>query len=171
MESSLALNVLVLVVSITALITSILVARRQLRLAHNSNVLPIIVEMFKDTRTPEFSHSIEYLLSEFEGQYPPSDGYLSLPAEPKAHIRRVALFLDDAGKLVAHGVVDERIILGSYAVLITRTWEILAPYVYSERARQGNHTMIHLEDLAARAQNTPASSVHTKMGLRRLPPA
>ncbi|WP_328692746.1 hypothetical protein OHA74_29980 [Streptomyces phaeochromogenes] len=170
MESSLALNVLVLLVSIATLITSLVVARRQLRLAHNSNVLPIIIDMFKDTREPEFSRSIEYLLSEFTGQYPHEDGYLNLPPEPKAHIRRVALFLDDAGKLVAHGVVDERIILGSYAVLIARTWETLAPYVYSERARQGNFTMIYLEDLAARARSTPASSVHAALGLRRLPP-
>ncbi|MEU0394860.1 hypothetical protein ABZ208_19175 [Streptomyces sp. NPDC006208] len=134
-------------------------------------MLPIIIEMFKDTRDPEFSRSIEYLLSEFAGQYPPDEGYLSLPPEPKAHIRRVALFLDDAGKLVAHGIVDERIVLGSYAVLITETWKRLAAYVYSERARQGNFTMIYLEDLAARAQATPAPSVHAILGLRRLPPA
>ncbi|MGW0872702.1 DUF4760 domain-containing protein [Streptomyces sp. NPDC002740] len=126
--------------------------------------------MFKDTREPEFSRSIECLLSEFAGQYPQVDGYLSLPPESKAHIRRVARFLDDAGKLVAHGVVDERIVQGSHSVLIARM-ELLAPYVYSERARQGNFTMIYLEDLAARARAMPASSVHATLGLHRLPPA
>jgi len=83
MESSLVLNVLVLLVSIATLLTSLLIARRQLRLAHNSNVLPIIIDMFKDTREPEFSRSIEYLLSEFIGQYPHEDGYLNLPPEPR----------------------------------------------------------------------------------------
>jgi hypothetical protein len=42
----------------------------------------------------------------------------------------VALFYEDVGKLVAHGVVDERLIVGSYGPNIVNMWEVLAPYFY-----------------------------------------
>jgi hypothetical protein len=165
------LNLLALAVSIGALATSAVTSLRQLRLAHNSNVLPIIIEMFKETRTVDFLRAVEYIRSELAAQHAPTDGYRHLPVEPRDHIRRVGQFYDDIGKLVAHGVVDERLVLGSYSVNVQRMWEALAPYVYNERARHGTLTMTYFEDLAARARLTPGPAIHAELGLRRLPPA
>ncbi|WP_369240910.1 hypothetical protein AB5J56_41080 [Streptomyces sp. R21] len=170
MDGSLMLNLLALAVSIGALTTSVAASRRQLRLAHNSNVLPIIIELFKETRTTEFLRSVEYIRSELAAQHAHADGYRHLPVEPREHIRRVGQFYDDIGKLVAHGVVDERLVLGAYSVNVQRMWQALAPYIYSERAQHGTLTMTYFEDLAARARLTPGPEIHAGLGLRRLPP-
>ncbi|WP_406481300.1 hypothetical protein [Streptomyces sp. NBC_01615] len=171
MDGSLMLNLLALGVSVTALATSIAMSRGQLRLAHNSNVLPIIIDMFKETRSPDFLRSVEYIRTELGPQHPHRDGYRNLPPEPREHIRRVGQFYDDVGKLVAHGVVDEHLVLGSYSVNVQRMWEALSPYIYNERARHGTLTMTYFEDLAARAKQTPGPAIHSALDLRRLPPA
>lgn len=100
MSLSAASTVLALAISVISLATSAVVSARQLRLANNSNVLPVVVELFRETRQPD---------------------------------RLVSLFYDDVGKLVAHGVVDERLIIGSYGPNIVNMWEVLAPYFYRER--------------------------------------
>ena len=171
MDGSLVLNLLALAVSGGAFATSIVTARRQLKLANDSNVLPIIIDVFKETRTPEFSQSMEYIRDQLSVIHQPNDGYRNLPEEVKGHIRRVGLFYDDVGKLVAHEVVDERLILGAYGRAIVRTWEKLAPFVYAERERHRNLTMTYFEDLACRAKSVPMQDVHRAVGLRRLPPA
>lgn len=55
------------------------------------------------------------------------------------------MFYDDVGRLVAHGVVDER-------------------------AEHDTLTMPYFEDLAARARATSGAAIHAQLGLRRLPP-
>ncbi|WP_159074185.1 DUF4760 domain-containing protein [Streptomyces dioscori] len=171
MDGSLVLNLLALTVSGGAFLTSALAARRQLKLANDSNVLPVIIDAFKETRTPEFFRSMEYIRDELRDNHPTEEGYRNLPEEIKDHIRRVGLFYDDIGKLVAHNVVDEELVLGAYGRAILRTWDKLAPFVYSERERHRNLTMFYFEDLAWRAKNTTMQDVHRTVGLRRLPPA
>ncbi|MCX4564741.1 DUF4760 domain-containing protein [Streptomyces phaeochromogenes] len=164
------LNAIALVVSVGALGTSLAVARRQLRLAHNSNLLPIVLDLFRETRTLDFSQSMEYIRDQLTGQHPADDGYRNLPEEVKVHIRRVGLFYDDIGKLVTHGVVDEQLILGAYGNAIPRTWDTLAPFVYAEREKYRNLTMVYFEDLACRASATTMQRVHAAAGLRARPP-
>jgi len=153
-----------------ALATSFGVSLRQLRLADNSNVLPVIIDMFKETRSPEFLRSVEYIRAELPG-HAHDNGYRHLPEEPREHIRRVGMFYDDVGRLVAHGVVDERLVLGTYHRNVQRMWESLSPYIYNERVEHDTLTMAYFEDLAARARATSGAAIHTQLGLRRLPPA
>ncbi|MDQ0600804.1 hypothetical protein QF037_005149 [Streptomyces canus] len=77
----------------------------------------------------------------------------------KRDIRRVSLFYDDVGKLVAHGVVEESLIIGSYGLNIVNMWDVLAPYIYKERILT-TKAMLYFEDLAARAKARPMESVH-----------
>lgn len=170
MDASLIGNLFALALSAVALVTSVVTARRQLLLAHNSNVLPVIIEMFKDTRQAEFQKAIEYVGNRLAAEHGPDNGYRNLPPEPKGHIRRIGLFYDDVGKLVAHDVVDERLVIGAYGSNVVRMWEVLAPYVYSER-RRGAKSMLYFEDLAARAKATSMEEVHAAIGLNRYPPA
>ncbi|MGW4979089.1 DUF4760 domain-containing protein [Streptomyces mirabilis] len=165
------LNVLALVVSVAAFATSIFVARRQLKLTQDSNVLPIIIDVFKETRTLEFSRSIEFVRDELSTRYRSDDGYRNLPEQAKVHIRRVGLFYDDVGKLVAHQIVDEQLVLGSYGAAVVKMWDRLAPFVYAERQRHGNWTMAYFEDLASRAHGTTMRDIHRNIRLRRRPPA
>lgn len=47
----------------------------------------------------------------------------------------------------------------------------MAPYVYAERQKFGNLTMVYFEDLASRASLTTMQEVHGMLGLRSRPPA
>ncbi|MCB5168805.1 hypothetical protein LG634_28790 [Streptomyces bambusae] len=170
MSLSLALNLLAVLVALAALGTSVAVAQRQLRLAQNSNVLPIVIELFWETREAEFSQAIAYISTRLRAEHSPEDGYRRLPPEPLRHIRRVSLFYDDVGKLVAHGVVDEELVIGSYGLNIVSMWRVLAPYIYRERALT-TPAMLYFEHLAARARARPMASVHASMGLQHDPPA
>ncbi|WP_405576520.1 hypothetical protein [Streptomyces sp. NBC_01092] len=170
MDGSVALNALALVVSAAALATSFVAARRQLRLTHHSNLLPIVLDLFKETRTLEFSRSMEYIRDRLAADHPAGNGYRNLPEEVKVHIRRVGLFYDDVGKLVAHDIVGEQLILGAYGNAISRTWDTLAPYVYAEREKYRNLSMVYFEDLAYRAGRTTMQDVHAAARLRTRPP-
>jgi len=164
------LNVLALVISVAAFVTSIYVARRQLKLTQDSNVLPIIIDAFKETRTLQFSQSIEFVRDKLSVDYSSEDGYRNLPEQAKAHIRRVGLFYDDIGKLVAHQIVDEQLVIGAYGSAVVKMWDRMAPFVYAERQRHDNLTMAYFEDLASRAYETTMQDVHRGIHLRRRPP-
>lgn len=169
MSLSLALNLVAVLVAAIALATSVAVSRRQLRLAQNSNVLPIVLQLFKETREPEFSRAIEYISTRLAIEHAPDHGYRSLPPDVKRDIRRVSLFYDDVGKLVAFGVVEERLVIGSYGLNIVNMWDVLAPYIYKERMLT-TRAMLYFEDLAARAKARPMASVHAQLRLGQCPP-
>ncbi|MFE4581046.1 DUF4760 domain-containing protein [Streptomyces chartreusis] len=169
MSLSAASTVLALAISVISLATSAVVSARQLRLANNSNVLPVVVELFRETRQPEFSRAIEYISLDLAREHSPDSGYRRLPEEPLRHVRLVSLFYDDVGKLVAHGVVDERLIIGSYGPNIVNMWEVLAPYFYRERELT-TKAMVYFEDLAHRARVRPQARVHSELGLETSPP-
>ncbi|ORT58875.1 hypothetical protein BKD26_17050 [Streptomyces sp. CB03238] len=129
----------------------------------------MVTQMFKETREPEFSQAIEYISTRLAAEHSPENGYRRLPPEAKGHIRRISLFYDDVGKLVAHGVVEERLIIGSYGLNIVNMWDVLAPYVYRERMLT-TKAMLYFEDLAARAKARPMAEVHAQIGLSECPP-
>ncbi|MCM2394237.1 DUF4760 domain-containing protein [Streptomyces albipurpureus] len=129
-------------------------------------MLPIVIELFRETREPEFSEAIAYIGTRLAIEHSPEHGYRRLPPEV---LRRVSLFYDDVGKLVAHGVVDERLVIGSYGLNIVTMWDALAPYICRERALT-THAMSYFEDLAARAKARPMSAVHASIRLARCPP-
>ncbi|MEV0178429.1 hypothetical protein AB0I54_03850 [Streptomyces sp. NPDC050625] len=169
MSLSVASTVLALAISVLSLVVSSFVSARQLQLANNSNLLPVVVELFRETRQPDFSRAIEYIKSDLAREHSPEFGYRRLPDEPLRHVRRVSLFYDDVGKLVAHGVVDERLIIGSYGPNIINMWNVLAPYIYRERELT-TKAMIYFEDLAHRARVRPQIRVHAELRLHRSPP-
>jgi hypothetical protein len=169
-NGSLALNLLALVISVIALGVSVVLGRRQLKLARDSHLLPIISDIFKETRSEPFMESMAYIRDRL-AELPADNGYRYLPGEGRVHIRRVGLFFDDIGKLVAHHIVEENIVLGAYGGAIQRIWDIVAPYVYSERQKYNNMTMFYFEDLASRAGATAMRAVHGDLGLRSRPPA
>jgi hypothetical protein len=130
----------------------------------------MIFNGFSETRTPEFRTSVEYVLYRLRNEFPDPISYLDLPAEPKEHVRQVAFFYDELGKLVVHGVVDQKFIIGSYGVTIYRTWHAIAPYVYREREIRQRVVLSYLEHMVAATREITAADIHRKMKLKTLPP-
>ena len=72
---------------------------------------------------------------------------------------------DDLGKLVAHGIVKEELIIGSNGSQARRIWEAIEPFVRAERAKRNSNLWIYLEDLAYRTTQKPPATIHQKLKL------
>lgn len=164
------LNLAALAISLTALVTSALLTRRQVRLATSGVHLPVILESFKETRSATWFEAQEFVLTELAGKHESAGGHRGLPKAVRDHANTIGLFYDDLGKLVAHGMIDQNLIIGSYGTNIVRLWDALAPYVYGERQQHGLHFWIYFEDLAARTAATHPEEVYASLGMRARPP-
>ncbi|CAL9305253.1 hypothetical protein SUDANB51_04319 [Streptomyces sp. enrichment culture] len=160
-----------LLVSVIALVTSAGLAWGQLTSHRKSTVLAMILEGFRDTRGDEYLASVEYVLYRLTVEHPEPVPYLQLPEETRRHVQRVGLFYNDLGKLVAHGLVDESLIIGAYGGSLLRAWNLMAPYVYLERQEHQRSPMRYFEDLAWRVSSRRPEDVYRKLGLRVLPPS
>lgn len=163
-------NVAALSISIVALVASALLAFGQLRSTQRANTLAMFFDGFRETRSPEFRRSIEYVLYHLREEFPAPVSYLELPEGPKEHVRQVAFFYDELGKLVVHGIVDRDLVIGSYGLSIYRTWIAIAPYVYRERDLRQRTVLPYLEHMAAVTSEITAADIHRKMKLRSFPP-
>lgn len=170
MDATIALNLATLAISLTALGVSILVDVRQLRLASGGNHLPVVLDAFKETRSAAWFEAQEYVLTQLATEHRPDCGHRGLPAPARAHANAIGLFYDDLGKLVAHGMIGQSLVIGSYGTNIVRLWDALAPYVYTERRKHGLHFWIYFEDLAARTATTHPKVVYSELGLLSRPP-
>jgi hypothetical protein len=69
-DTSTFLNILALAVSFVSLAVSGLLAMRQTLIMRHANELPILVDLTRDFRAPEFQQAQDYVLNEFPGRYP-----------------------------------------------------------------------------------------------------
>lgn len=155
-----------LLIAVVALILTVW----QIRVARGGNHLPVVLEAFKESRSPEWFRAQEYILSELALDHHPDCGWRGLPVPARAHVNTIGLFYDDLGKLAAHGMIGEKLIIGAYGQTITRLWDALAPYVYEERRAYMPHHWVYFEDLAVRAAKRGPEAVYAELGLRRRPP-
>ncbi|TYK51439.1 DUF4760 domain-containing protein [Actinomadura decatromicini] len=164
------LDLATLTISITALVVSLVLTLRQIRLASGGNHLPVVLDAFRETRSPAWFEAQKYVLNELTAEHTPDYGYRGLPERARAHAGAVGLFFDDLGKLVAHDVIDQSLVIGAYGTGIVRLWDVLAPYVYTERREYGFHFWIYFEDLAARTAAEGPDAVYADLHLRSRPP-
>ena len=164
------LNLATLVISVMALFMSIRLTLWQIRLARGGNHLPVVLDAFKETRSAAWFEAQEYVLTALAKEHEADRGHRGLPEQARAHANTIGLFYDDLGKLVAHGMIDQSLVIGAYGTNIVRLWDALAPYVYTERREHGLHFWIYFEDLAARTAATHPEVVYADLRLRPRPP-
>jgi hypothetical protein len=170
MDTNILMNIATMAISLSALVISILLNLRQLRLASGGNHLPVVIDAFKETRSAAWFEAQEYVLTELAKEHGTDFGHRGLPEQARAHANTIGLFYDDLGKLVAYDMIDERLVIGSYGTNIVRLWDALAPYVYTERHKHGLHFWIFFEDLAARTAATHPEVVYADLRMRSRPP-
>lgn len=164
-------SIVTVVISVVSLAVSGVLVLRQMRIARDGYALPVVLDMFGKLRTDEYFAADQYVLHKFRAEVPDVVALTALPTATRAHLRVICGLYDDLGKLVAHGIVSEELVVGSRGDSVTRVWDIVAPFVYEERRVKGTHLWIYLEDLAARAARTPAAEIHAKLGLLEKAPA
>lgn len=159
------INVVAIVISATSLAVSGVLAVRQNRTASAGYSLPVVLEIFDQFRSEEFFAARQYVFLDLNKDFEHPIAYTDLPPDVRTKVRIVGGRYDDLGKLVAHGVVGEELIIGSGGTAIRRVWEAVAPFVYEERRKTGALTWAYLEDLAERARRNPPQAIYTKLGL------
>ncbi|MGW3653651.1 DUF4760 domain-containing protein [Streptomyces sp. NPDC000878] len=170
MDTTMVLNLVPLSISLAALVVSILLPLWQIRLARGGNHLPVVLDAFKETRSAAWFAAQEYVLTALAEEHAADCGHRGLPVRARTHANTIGLFYDDLGKLVAHGMIDQTLVIGAYGTNIVRLWDALAPYVYTERRSHGLHFWIYFEDLAARTAATHPDLVYADLRLRSRPP-
>lgn len=172
MDVTIALNLAAIMISLVAVVVSVLLTLRQIRLSNGGNHLPVILEAFKLAHDPNSTYlkAERYLLHDLAREHSVDCGIIELPDIARSHALTIGMFFDDLGKVVAHGIVHEDIVLGSFGSGIFRMWDALAPYVYQQRSTNSNYFWIYFEDLAVRAAARPSSEVYAALGLRTRPP-
>jgi hypothetical protein len=158
-------------VSVVAVIIAGASTYRQLKLMQGSNILPIILDGFERARSEDFRSARLFVRDDLLNQYETTLGISKLPADVRQKVQGVAGFFDDLAKMVAHGVVDESLIIGTYGTIIRESWKAVGPYAYSERSIHGSNTFVYFEDLAARTHRRPPPTVYRELGLLSFPPS
>lgn len=170
MDVTIVLNLATLAISLTALVISILLTLRQIRVASGGIHLPVVLQAFNHSRSAAWFEAQEYVLTTLAQEHPADSGWRDLPEQARTYANTIGLFYDDLGKLVAHGVIDQSMVIGSYGTNIVRLWDALAPFVYTERRKHGLHFWIYFEDLAARTAFARPETVYADLRLQSRPP-
>ncbi|WP_372488349.1 DUF4760 domain-containing protein [Micromonospora hortensis] len=169
-ETSLA-NAASLLFSLLALALSAVFALRQSKIMRDSNLVPVLTDLFKEFRDPSFKEHMSYIQFSLWGECPPSEtGMTGLTPEARSHVAPVMGLFTTVGLLVAHGVIDELIPASSMGGSVLRSWARLSPYIYEERERRNDpHYGVFFENLAYRALRNPPARLKRRMRLKRMP--
>lgn len=139
-----------LIVSIFAAViagASAALAFRSEREARRANDIAVL-DFLREYRTAEPSR--RYVFRELAREQPTHVRIADLPAEPREHALTVCHYLDHLGFLVDRGIVDQEGVAGLLGESVLRAWEVLAPYIRSERDARGTDYAAYFEDLAGR---------------------
>lgn len=151
MEASQVSNAIALALSLVAVAVSAVSAFRQATLMQHANLLPVLIDMFRDFREPEFRQHLAFIEEELWERCPPGGtGIDDLPQEVRSRVIPAMSFFANAGTLVANGVITD-VMAASYmrgSVLVA--WSHLAPYIRNERDRRDDETYyLFFEHLAS----------------------
>jgi hypothetical protein len=161
--------------SALALVTSLVAAIRQLRLAKQSNSLPVLVDLFREHRGHRLAQARDFVFHELPG-CDVSRGLAGLPEDERELVRDLAWFYDNLGALVAHEIVDVEPVAGYLGGSVIAVWERLAPLVSVERGRRGNSAdplrwQAYFENLYVLVQERPLGSFRSGSPRWKLSPS
>ena len=164
MDAALVVSVVSAVIAAAAVVLTL----RQIRLLARQNMSPVVLNAFREARTPEWFEARDYILERLGDEFPPECGIAGLPEEPRMRVRRVGFFYDNLGVLVAHRVVSEDVVLGFFGPGMVQLWDIVAPYFGREGERVGIRYLIFYEHLVSRFRARGPEHVVRRLRLDRL---
>ena len=147
-----------LVASFLALGVSIWTALRQVRIMRHSNQVPLLVETFKEYRSPLYQRYEHYVVNNLAKDHSPELGFAGLPEEARTAATSLVTFFNVLGSFLIFGMADESVIVPLFAYRASQAWDALEPYIRRERQARGNYYFAsHFEDLVCRTRDHPAA--------------
>lgn len=123
------------IISIVAVVTSVIYGWRALRFARHSNTMPVLIELFREHRSERLADARRFVYSDLH-KCDLSLGLDGLPEDKKALVRDLAWFYDNLGTLVAHGVIDIAPVSGYLGQSVLLYWEKMQPLIQAEREKR-----------------------------------
>lgn len=165
-ESSTIISVLAVIISLFATITSYIMSKK-------NNSIPIVVDMFQEFRSESFKNDQKFIFENLSVIYKPPVGYRELNPVHQRKVMHVSHFYDNLGLLVAHKIVDERLITSFMGEATLMTWKKLEPFIRRERELVlktngvNDDYQTFFEDLAARVLANPPHEIRNTLCLRK----
>lgn len=168
-ESGLLFNLLTLAVALVAVVIAAASTLRQASDARRTNLLLFTVELGSRARTPEFRRATEFITTSLD-RFDPALGVSGLPTREREQVMLVGGFYQDLGMLVVTRVLEEDIAIAIHYTGIKTTWEVLEPFIRTERRRLDERGAGGLwgsfEHLAVYARSKPWTDMRAEINER-----
>jgi len=168
------LNTLSLVISVTALVVSSILTRRQAAYARSQLVMNF-ASFFTEARNIGFIDDVRYVCGELSSEFVQAVAVSSLPDEARKRVYRVVNYFDQLGLLVASGTLEANIVIGLLGNWLDQCWRALEPYVMLERRKRAEAMergesisggyLQFFADLVVRTRRTPPAEIQERMRL------
>jgi hypothetical protein len=126
-----------LLVSVGAVVAAVWSTFRSRDSSMKANSLRVTTEVFQKVGSVEFREQLALILRGPVEVPPDGGGIESLSPEYRDSVYSVCYFFDYLGVLLAFGLIERDLVIGSLGTLIVRTWALLEPHVAAERAHRG----------------------------------
>jgi hypothetical protein len=161
-----------IIISIVAVMTSVILGWRALNLARHSNTMPVLIDLFREHRSERLAAARHFVYWDLP-KCDLSTGMAGLPEEKKSLCRELAWFYDNLGTLVAHGVIDLEPVSGYLGQSVLIYWEKMQPLIQTERKkRQGGYDQerwqIYFENLYHLIRELPPEKARSAQHMWRL---
>lgn len=176
MDAGAIMNATAVTVSIVALLASMFIGIRQVRMAREqvlavqkSNSTVVTIELLtQECRSEQFLDSEEFVLRRLQGAYDPEAGVEGLPPAARKHITRIGLYYSSLGMMSVLGIVDHALLISATHYRARRCWAILEPYIRQERKIRKSTYLAYFEHLAAVAAESDLPELHRGLGLKKI---
>ncbi len=152
-----------LLLSITALIISVVLTISQILLARTANRLPIGIDFLREFRSKDFKKDFKLakdILTE-------TKSYSSLSEEDKYTINSVAHFYDNLGLLIYSETIKKSFILPFLGQNVITSWNIFRDYILEQRKERSNpNYQSYFEYLAKISTKDSDGDIRKKLGLQ-----
>ena len=125
--------------ALVAIVVSLFVARSQNSLARREQLFPVVGELLSEFRASEFKRRLVYIETQLSLDCPPDTrGSYTMTHSAFETIRPAMSYFNNIGLLVFHKTVAPETVSSLMGGSIVNAWQVLAPYIYSERHRRGD---------------------------------
>lgn len=136
MDAPIWINVITVVIALSAMGISSAFTLRALRLAQNANHLPVVTNLLAPHRNPAFLAKEDHVNARI-AQHDPAGGFQGLPEPIRSEAIEVCQQYHLLGYLSRYDLADQRILAAQVGYNAIRTWSAVEPYVRAERRLRG----------------------------------
>ncbi|MFI7546753.1 hypothetical protein [Actinoplanes sp. NPDC049599] len=162
------MNLIAVLISVSAVAASSLFAVHQLRSMRRSNETLVAIELLtRECRTTEFLESEEFVVNELR-KHSPEGGIGALPADARRHVSRIGLYYGSLGFLAVFGGIQEKMVVSLMPWRARRSWFALEPYIMVERTLRSPTHFAYFEHLVCMIAEADLAEIHEGLRLRKI---